>query len=48
MSVLDLEITLNRFGFRRIGSNKLQIGFLRVAWWKLPKYALSVEVNWLK
>lgn len=47
--VIDLELTLNRFGFYRPAENKLQIGLLRLAVWHnaVPdKHALSVEVNW--
>jgi len=44
--VLDVELTLNRFGFRRI-KNKIQIGFFRFAWWDIPgKHAVSFEINW--
>lgn len=45
--VLDIEITLNRFGFGRVTPNKFQIGFLRLSWWRIPnKYAVSFEINW--
>ena len=45
--VIDLELTLNRFGFRRIQKNKLQIAFFRIAWWNIQnKYAVSFEINW--
>jgi hypothetical protein len=45
--VLDIELTLNRWGLYRPAGNKLQIGPLRFAWWThLPKVALSFEVNW--
>jgi len=45
--VVDLELTLNRFGFARVAHNKVQLGFLRVSWWDVAgKHALSVEVNW--
>lgn len=47
MSVIDIELTLNRFGFYRISHNKRQIGPFRIAWWDIPdKYALSFEINW--
>jgi len=47
MTVLDVELTLNRFGFERVASNKFQIGFFRIAWWKVNgKYAVSFEINW--
>jgi len=45
--VLDIELTLNRFGFKRIAPNKIQFGPLRFAVWKgLGKTAISFEVNW--
>lgn len=45
--VVDIELTLNRWGFGRRAPNKLQIGFLRLAVWrKLGKHALSFEINW--
>ena len=45
--VLDVELTLNRFGFRRLAPNKVQFAFLRLALWHgLGKYAVSFEVNW--
>lgn len=47
MTVFDLELTLNRFGFSRPATNKIQIGFLRVGWHRVPgKYAISFEINW--
>lgn len=45
--VVDFEITLNRFGFRKVEKNKLQIAFLRISWWDVPgKHAVSLEINW--
>ena len=45
--VVDFELTLNRFGFRWVADNKLQLGWLRVSWWNIPgKHAASFEVNW--
>ena len=45
--VIDLELTLNRFGFERVAANKLQLGCFRLAWWHIPsKHSISVEVNW--
>jgi hypothetical protein len=45
--VVDVELTLNRWGFELIGSNKVQLGFLRFAVWRgIPKHAISFEVNW--
>lgn len=44
---IDVEITLNRFGFGRVAPNKLQVGCLRVAWWQIPgKHSVGLEVNW--
>jgi len=45
--VLDIELTLNRFGFRREAKNKIQVAFIRLALWrKLKKHAISFEINW--
>jgi hypothetical protein len=45
--VIDLELTLNRWGLGRVAGNKLQVGCLRVSWWQIPgKHAVSFEVNW--
>lgn len=46
--VVDVEITLNRFYFKRCSYNKIQFGFIRLAWWttNLGKHALSFEINW--
>ncbi len=45
--VVDLELTLNRFGFYKPKVNKIQIGFLRISWWTgMDKTALSFEINW--
>lgn len=47
--VLDIELTLNRFGFKRIAPNKVQFGFIRLSWWDIPKkHSISFEVNWRK
>ena len=44
--VLDIELTLNRFGFYKPATNKVKFAFVRVSWWKgLGKHALSFEVN---
>jgi len=44
---VDLELTLNRFGFRRVSENKVQVGCFRVAWWRrLGKHSIGFEVNW--
>ena len=45
--VVDIELTLSRFGWGRPAPNKMQAGFIRVAWWRgLGKHAVSFEVNW--
>jgi len=45
--VLDIELTLNRWGWERIALNKVQLGCFRLALWPgLPKHAISFEVNW--
>ena len=45
--VVDVELTLNRFGFGRVARNKLQFGPLRLSYWVVPgKHALSFEINW--
>lgn len=45
--VIDIELTLNRFGFGKISENKFQFLFLRFSKWKIPgKYSISFEINW--
>ena len=45
--VLDIELTLNRFGFEWISGNKVQVGFFRFTVWRgLGKWAICCEVNW--
>ena len=44
--MLDIELTLNRFGFSWIQSNKFQFACFRIAWWHGKKYSISFEVNW--
>jgi len=47
MSVFDIELTLNRFGFGKIADNKIQFGFLRFSWWNISgKRSISFEINW--
>lgn len=47
MSVIDIELTLNRFGFGKIADNKFQLAILRVSWWNIPdKRSISFEINW--
>tara|TARA_Y100000034_G_scaffold123484_1_gene170297 strand:+ start:149 stop:295 length:147 start_codon:yes stop_codon:yes gene_type:complete len=45
--VVDVELTLNRFGFYKPARNKVQFAFIRISWWSgLGKKAISFEVNW--
>jgi hypothetical protein len=45
--VIDIELTLNRWGFGKIAKNKFQFIFLRFSFWKIPhKYSISFEINW--
>jgi hypothetical protein len=45
--VMDIELTLNRWGFGWIAPNKLQLLCLRFSGWRIPgKYAISFEINW--
>jgi hypothetical protein len=45
--VLDVELTLNRWGFGFPAPNKIQLGCFRLALWTgLGKHAISFEVNW--
>jgi len=45
--VIDIELTLNRFGFGKIAENKFQLLFLRFSKWKIPnKHSISFEINW--
>jgi hypothetical protein len=45
--VIDIELTLNRFGFGKIAENKYQFLWLRFSRWKIPnKYSISFEINW--
>lgn len=45
--VIDIELTLNRFGFGKIAENKFQFLFLRFSKWKIPnKHSVSFEINW--
>lgn len=44
---IDIELTLNRFGFGKIAENKFQFLFLRFSRWDIPgKYSLCFEINW--
>jgi hypothetical protein len=45
--VIDIELTLNRFGFGKIASNKFQFLWLRFSKWNIPsKHSISFEINW--
>lgn len=45
--VIDVELTLNRFGLGKIAKNKFQFLFLRFSFWRIPnKYSISFEINW--
>ncbi len=45
--VIDVELTLNRFGFGKISDNKFQFLFLRFSKWNISgKYSVSFEINW--
>lgn len=45
--VIDIELTLNRFGFGKIAENKFQLGWLRFSKWNIPgKHSISFEINW--
>lgn len=45
--VIDIELTLNRFGFGKINENKFQFLCFRVSKWSISgKYSISFEINW--
>lgn len=45
--VIDIELTLNRFGFGKISENKFQFFCFRISRWKIKdKYSVSFEINW--
>lgn len=45
--VIDIELTLNRFGLGKIAANKFQFMFLRFSKWNIPnKHSISFEINW--
>lgn len=45
--VIDIELTLNRFGFGKIAENKFQFGWLRFSKWNIScKHSISFEINW--
>lgn len=44
---IDIELTLNRFGFGFVAANKIQVGLIRFSWWDIPgKTSLCFEINW--
>lgn len=44
---IDLELTLNRFGFQRVEKNKVQVAFFRLSWWQIEgKHSIGIEINW--
>ena len=45
--VIDIELTLNRFGLGKISENKFQFLFFRFSKWRIKnKYSVSFEINW--
>jgi len=45
--VVDIELTLNRFGFGKIAENKFQFLCFRFSTWSIPgKHSISFEINW--
>jgi hypothetical protein len=45
--VIDIELSLNQLGLRRLASNKVQIGPVRISWWSVRmKHGISFELNW--
>jgi len=45
--VIDIELTLNRFGLGKIAENKFQFLWLRFSKWEISgKYSISFEINW--
>lgn len=45
--VIDIELTLNRWGLGKIAENKFQFFCFRFSKWKIPgKYSISFEINW--
>ncbi|MFH1978939.1 MAG: hypothetical protein ABII97_00945 [Patescibacteria group bacterium] len=45
--VIDIELTLNRFGFGKIAENKFQLLCFRFSRWQIPnKRSISFEINW--
>jgi len=47
--VIDIELTLNRFGIGKIAENKFQLFCFRFSKWQIPnKQSISFEINWQK
>ncbi len=45
--VVDIELTLNRFGFGKIAENKFQLFCFRFSKWNIVnKHSISFEINW--
>lgn len=45
--VIDIELTLNRWGLGKIADNKFQLLCFRFSKWQIPgKYSISFEINW--
>ena len=45
--VIDIELTLNRFGLGKIAENKFQFLWLRFSKWNiLGKHSVPFEINW--
>ncbi len=45
--VIDIELTLNRFGLGRIAENKFQFFCFRFSKWNIRgKHSISFEMNW--
>ncbi|MEK9185458.1 MAG: hypothetical protein AAB863_01660 [Patescibacteria group bacterium] len=45
--VIDIELTLNRFGLGKIAENKFQLFWLRFSKWQIQgKHSISFEINW--
>jgi len=46
--VIDIELTLNRFGLGKIAENKFQFFWLRFSRWEISgKNSISFEINWV-
>ncbi|MHB8709987.1 MAG: hypothetical protein ACYC6X_00305 [Minisyncoccota bacterium] len=44
---IDIELTLNRFGFGKVADNKFQFLCLRFSKWHIPgKHSICFEINW--